>query len=111
MQNEAKETCNTGTVVCGMSHVVTETVENNEFLKRFKNFNITSTEQDIDELVAIYNESTHVFHEEILERSKLFFEEQYLVSEYENITSDENEPMDVDTISQRLQAINILDNV
>ena len=94
-----------------MSHVVTETVENNEFLKRFKNFNITSTEQDIDELVAIYNESTHVFHEEILERSKLFFEEQYLVSEYENITSDENEPMDVDTISQMLQAKKKLDNV
>ena len=31
-QNEAKETCNTGVVVCGIPHVVTETVQNNYFL-------------------------------------------------------------------------------
>ena len=30
------------------------------------NFNITVTEQHIDEFVAIDNESTHVFHEVIL---------------------------------------------
>ena len=44
-----------------MEHVVTETVENNGFLKCFKNFNIIATEQDIDEFVVIDNESTHVF--------------------------------------------------
>ena len=40
---------------------VTETVENNKLLKRFKNFYITATEQDIDEFIAIDNENTHVF--------------------------------------------------
>ena len=49
-----------------MLHVVKETVENNVFLKRFKKFNITATEQDIDTFVVIDNESTHVFQEEIL---------------------------------------------
>ena len=39
-----------------------------------------------------------------------FFEEQQAVNEDENITSDEDEPMDID-YSQRLQARNILDNV
>ena len=53
--------CKAGVVFCGMPHVVTETVENNELLKRFKNFNITyiiSTLHDLDEFVAIDNEST-----------------------------------------------------
>ena len=56
-----------------MPHVVTETVENNEFLKRFKYVNIKVTEQDIDEFVAIDNESPHVFEEEMLEEASLFF--------------------------------------
>ena len=47
---------------------------------------------------------------EILE-ANLFFEEQQLVNEDENLTSDEDEPMVVDTISQTLQVNNILDNV
>ena len=51
----------------------TETFDNNEFWKLFKNFNITATEQDIDEFVAIDNETTHVFQEEILEETNLFF--------------------------------------
>ena len=48
-------------MVFGMPNVLTETVEKNKFLKRFKNLNITATKQDIDEFVAIDNESTHVF--------------------------------------------------
>ena len=36
-----------------MSYVVTQTVENNEFFKRFKNLNDIGTEKDIDEFVAI----------------------------------------------------------
>ena len=55
-----------------MANVVTQTVENNKFLKCYKNFNITATEQDIDEFVAIDNESTHVFQKEILEEANLF---------------------------------------
>ena len=43
-------------------------------------------------------------------RSKLFFDEQQSVNQDKNITTDEDEPMDVDTISQRLQASNIFDN-
>ena len=42
---KAKDTCSSGVVICGMPHAVTETVKNNEILKRFKNFNITATEQ------------------------------------------------------------------
>ena len=69
-----------------MTHVVTDTVENNELLKRFRNFNITGTAQDIDYFVAMDNESTHVFHEVILEEANLFFEEQHLVNKYESVT-------------------------
>ena len=82
-----------------MSHVATETVENNEILKHFKNLNFTATKQDIDEFIAIDNESTHVFQEEILEEVNLFFWEQQLVNDDENITPDEDEPMNVDTIN------------
>ena len=39
------------------------------------------------------------------------FEEQQLLNGDENITSDEDEPMDFDTISQKLQASKSLDNV
>ena len=59
-------------VLCRISHVVTETVENNKFLKRFKNFNITATGQDIDEFVDIDNEIIHMFQKEVLEEAKLF---------------------------------------
>ena len=47
-------------------------------MKRFKNLNITATEQDIDEFVAIDTESTHMFQEEILEEANFFFEEQQI---------------------------------
>ena len=63
------------TLVCGMPHVITETVENNELLKRFINLNITATEQDINEFGAIDNESSHGFQEEILEEASFFFVE------------------------------------
>ena len=49
-----------------MPHVVTDTVENIEFFKHFKNFNFTATNQDIDEFVAIDDETSHVFQEEII---------------------------------------------
>ena len=55
-----------------MPHVLTQTVEINEFLELFKNFNNTATAPDIDEFVAIDNGSTHVFQEEILEKTNLF---------------------------------------
>ena len=77
-------------------HVVKDTVENNEFLKRFKNVN--SHRADIGEFVAIDYESTHVFQAEILVEANIFFEDQQAVNKDENITSDE--PMDVDTPSQ-----------
>ena len=65
-------------MVCAMPHVVTETVENNEFLKCFKNFNShraisIATKQDIDEFVDIDNQSTHVFHENILKEANFFW--------------------------------------
>ena len=41
----------------------------------------------------------------------LFFDEQKAVIVNENIISYENEPMNVDTASQRLQTSNILDSV
>ena len=44
------------------------------------------------------------------QKQTFFFEEQRLVNEDENITSDEDEPMDVDNISQTLQAGKTLDN-
>ena len=56
----------------GMPNDVTETDKNNEFLKRFKNFNITTTEQDINKYVVIDNESTRMFREEILEAANFF---------------------------------------
>ena len=90
---------------------VTETFDNNEFLKPFKNFNITATEQNINECVAIDDENSHLFQEEILEEANLFCGEQQIANQDENIISDEYDPMDVDTTSQRLQARNILDNV
>ena len=40
---------------------VTETFDNNEISKLFKNFSITATKQDIVEFVAIDDESSHVF--------------------------------------------------
>ena len=51
----------------------TETFDNNEYLKLFKNFNITATEQVIDEFVVIDDGSSHMFQDEILEEASLFF--------------------------------------
>ena len=93
-----------------LDNAVTETFDNDKFLKLFKNINITATEQDIDEFVTIDDESSHVFQEEILEEANRFFEEQQTVNEDENITSDEDEPVAVGITSQRLQASNILDD-
>ena len=56
-----------------LDSVVTETSDKNKCLKRFKNFNITATEQDINEFVAIDNESSHMFQEKILEKAKFVF--------------------------------------
>ena len=50
-----------------------------------------------------------MFQEEI--RTKPFFEKQQAVNEDENITSNKDESMYVDTTSQRLQASNTLHNV
>ena len=52
-----------------------------------------------------------MFQEEILEETNHFFEKQQVVNENENMTSDEDEPMDVDTIIETLQASKTLDNV
>ena len=41
--------------------------DKNYFLKLFKKFNITATEQDIDEFLYIADESSHVSQEEILQ--------------------------------------------
>ena len=65
-------------VVCGKPHVITETVEKNKFLKRFNNFIITVTQQDIDEFEAIDNESTVPRRD--IRRSKPFLQEQQLVN-------------------------------
>ena len=43
--------------------------------KLFKNFNITPTEQDINEFITIDDGSSDLFHEEILEEANLFLEE------------------------------------
>ena len=51
---------------------VTETFHNNKYFKSFNNFNITATEQDIDELIAIDDEISHVFQAEKLEEANLF---------------------------------------
>ena len=64
---------------------ITETFDNNEFLKLFWNFNIEATERDINEFVAIDDKSSHLFKEEILEEANLlFFEEQQAVNKDEN---------------------------
>ena len=62
-------------------------------------------------------ESSHLWEKQSfvpkrdIERSKPFFyNEQQKVNQDENITLDEDEPMDVDTKSLRLQASNIFDN-
>ena len=55
-----------------LDSVVTETFHNNKFLKLFKNFNTTATKQDIDEFVAIGDESSHVFRTELLEKANFF---------------------------------------
>ena len=54
-----------------LSSAVTKTFDNYEFLKLFRNFNIIATEQDMDEFIAIDDES-HVFQEEILEVAIFF---------------------------------------
>ena len=56
-----------------LNSTVTETFHNNKLLKVFRKFNITATEQDINEFVIIDEESSHLFQEEILEEANLFF--------------------------------------
>ena len=48
-----------------LDSTVTETFDNNEFLNLFNNFNITATQQDIDEFVDIDDERSHVFEENL----------------------------------------------
>ena len=53
-----------------------------------------------------------MFKEEILkDTNRFFFEKQQAVNADENITLNEDKPMDVDTTNQMLQASNILYNV
>ena len=52
-----------------------------------------------------------MFQKEILNEATLFFKEKQAVSQDENILSNENELMDIDTTSQTLQPSNIIDNV
>ena len=49
-----------------LDNAVTETFDNNEFLKMFKNFNITAIYHDMDESLAIDYERSHVVQENIL---------------------------------------------
>ena len=42
-----------------LDSAVTEIFDNNEFLNRFKQFNVTATEQDINEFVDINDESSN----------------------------------------------------
>ena len=56
-----------------LDSAITETFNNNELFKLFKNFNITATKQDINECVAIVDEYSHLFQKEILEVGNLFF--------------------------------------
>ena len=53
-----------------LDSAVIETFDNN---KLFMNFNITATGQDINEFVAINDETSHLFQEEILEEKQAFF--------------------------------------
>ena len=55
-----------------LDSAVTQIFDNNVFLKCFKNFNITVTEKNIDEFVAIDDESSHVLKEQILEETNRF---------------------------------------
>ena len=52
-----------------------------------------------------------MFQEEIFYEEIFLLERQQAVNQDENITSDEDEPMDVDTTRRRLQASNVLVNV
>ena len=52
-----------------LDRAVTESSDNNEFMKLFKKFSITATEQDINEFVAIDDKTSNSFHEEILEEA------------------------------------------
>ena len=56
-----------------LNSAVTETFDNNKLLKLFKNFNITATEQDINEFVAIDDESSYFFQRSDIRRSKAVF--------------------------------------
>ena len=78
--------------------MLSETFDNNKYLKIFKNFDITATEQDIDEFVAIDDGTSHVFQDEILGEANLL-----LFEEHQSVNKDEN--------MKRLQASNILDNI
>ena len=77
---------------------------NYECSKIFKDFNITATKQDIDG-------SIHVVQEDIIEETNQFSEKEGVVNEDENTTPYKDDPMNVDTTSQKLQSSNILDNV
>ena len=73
---------------------VTETFDNNKLLEVFKNF------KSLTRKTVICSKK----------RCKSFFDEHQTVNQDENVTSDENELMDVGNTIQRSQASNILDN-
>ena len=90
-----------------LDSAVTKTFDNNEFLNIFNNFNITATELDIIEFVAIHDESSNFFQDAILEKAKPLFEEHQAVNQDDTIPSDEVELKDVNTTGPRLQLYNI----
>ena len=51
-----------------LDSAVTQTFDNNKLLKLFRNFNITETEQDINEFVAIDEQSSHLFQDTTSQR-------------------------------------------
>ena len=56
-----------------LNSAITETFDNKEFLKLFKNFNITATDHNNNELKSIDDESSNLFQEEILEEANRIF--------------------------------------
>ena len=76
-------------------------------MKCFKNFNITATEQDIDEFVLMKAVMCSKKRRDF-RRSKPF-----ILKDSKKLMKmdDEDDSMDADTTSQRLQASNTLDNV
>ena len=55
-----------------LDSAVSDTFDNNELLKHFNSFNITPTQQNTNEIVAIVPETRHLIQEEILQEENFF---------------------------------------